>query len=864
MPLHIAFIHPDLGIGGAERLVVDAALGLQNRGHVVHIYTSHHDPAHAFEETTDGQLRVLHIPPPFPRSILGKLHIVFAHARQLHLSLHLLAPWGPTYDVFFVDQLSTCVPLLRLFARTRVVFYCHFPDKLLASGAFVDGKPNRPPGLLKRVYRYPMDWLEEVTTRQADAILANSKFTARVFKSYFNSIRHIPRIVYPGINISAYQADYDPSCPDIASILSDRPTLLSLNRFEKKKNAALAVDAFALLRRKVADQPEHQNVRLVLAGGYDPRLADNISTLQSLIDLANAHSLTYNIVSPHSSDLPRGSATTDNAHVLFLVNFITSQRTALLSNLSTRVLLYTPANEHFGIGPVEAMCCGVPVLACDSGGPTESVLVHPPSERTGWLRTPDPEVWANVLVEIIGLSTEQRQAMARRAKQRAHALFGMEAMAEGIEAALREAAEMGAPVWWRSGFPERVMSYFPPEICLAIFEFATWVHNVHGPDPLDMNFQLFITKDHQRTLRRSLRTKLALVHVCRAWKALASSLLYENIIIGRGGYLPAICSVLEASRRQSLQQDPDETCPLGHWTKRLDIALRDSSRPADEELALLADIVYCLPNLEIVTFSLSSIQYAQDDFSPCFILRALASTCAPSLKYIHWFRDTLVPDGQDLCALLRKTPNLRSFRTPLVSVRNCEESDEKLVHTSIMTVHAERSIADDLDYPVPPQVMDLPSLRQLSFVVPLFSTDARWAKFLETHGPRLQHIQVLIYSASSHLQPDLAHVATSCSNLIRLDFVFSQWLHMPFPVTLPPTVQHLGIFCAQGQISNYNAFFSHLDNLEYSVDFKCIQFLGKRNVMDIFRKHLHQFLTGTARLRSNGIRFSDHKGRCLY
>ena len=206
--------------GGAERLVVDAALGLQNKGHHVHIYTSHHNPAHAFEETIDGRLRVHHFPPPFPRSLAGALHILFAHARQLHLVSRLLTPWAPTYDVFFVDQLSTCVPLLRLFARTRVVFYCHFPDKLLASGAFVDGKSNRPSSLLKRIYRFPMDWLEEVTTRQADVILVNSKFTARVFKSYFKSITHAPRVIYPGINISAYQADFDPSHPDAVGILS--------------------------------------------------------------------------------------------------------------------------------------------------------------------------------------------------------------------------------------------------------------------------------------------------------------------------------------------------------------------------------------------------------------------------------------------------------------------------------------------------------------------------------------------------------------------------------------------------------------------------------------------------------------------
>lgn len=41
-------------IGGAERLVVDAALGLQKLGHSVDIYTSHHDPTHCFDETRDG------------------------------------------------------------------------------------------------------------------------------------------------------------------------------------------------------------------------------------------------------------------------------------------------------------------------------------------------------------------------------------------------------------------------------------------------------------------------------------------------------------------------------------------------------------------------------------------------------------------------------------------------------------------------------------------------------------------------------------------------------------------------------------------------------------------------------------------
>src|ERR1700733_5181743 len=57
--MNIVFIHPDLGIGGAERLIVDAAVGLQNLGHKVTIFTNHCHPAHCFEEARDGMC------PPF-------------------------------------------------------------------------------------------------------------------------------------------------------------------------------------------------------------------------------------------------------------------------------------------------------------------------------------------------------------------------------------------------------------------------------------------------------------------------------------------------------------------------------------------------------------------------------------------------------------------------------------------------------------------------------------------------------------------------------------------------------------------------------------------------------------------------------
>lgn len=76
--LCVGFLHPDLGIGGAERLVVDAAVATQRRGHRVVIYTAHHDPSRCFEETRDGTLRVVVAGGFVPRAICGRLHIVCA------------------------------------------------------------------------------------------------------------------------------------------------------------------------------------------------------------------------------------------------------------------------------------------------------------------------------------------------------------------------------------------------------------------------------------------------------------------------------------------------------------------------------------------------------------------------------------------------------------------------------------------------------------------------------------------------------------------------------------------------------------------------------------------------------------------
>ncbi|MCO5597792.1 hypothetical protein L7F22_051874 [Adiantum nelumboides] len=85
--------------------------------------------------------------------------------RFLYPHLTVLKPLQG-FDVYIVDQLSTCVPALRILTTTRVIFYCHYPDKdvgnSIARQKAID-RGQSGPGLLRTIYRFPFDMLEELT-----------------------------------------------------------------------------------------------------------------------------------------------------------------------------------------------------------------------------------------------------------------------------------------------------------------------------------------------------------------------------------------------------------------------------------------------------------------------------------------------------------------------------------------------------------------------------------------------------------------------------------------------------------------------------------------------------------------------------
>ena len=114
----------------------------------------------------------------------------------------------------------------------------------------------------------------------ADIVLVNSNFTAETFVSTFTSLHsNRPQVLYPSLNFSSFdtpvaaEETYKDLIPPSAKCV-----FLSINRYERKKNLNLALEALDWLRNIINDI-EWKDVHLVMAGEF---IETNTGYLSSL------------------------------------------------------------------------------------------------------------------------------------------------------------------------------------------------------------------------------------------------------------------------------------------------------------------------------------------------------------------------------------------------------------------------------------------------------------------------------------------------------------------------------------------------------------------------------------------------------
>jgi alpha-1,3/alpha-1,6-mannosyltransferase len=171
-----------------------------------------------------GALNVTHVCSPFflPRSLFGLFHILFAHLRQVYLMLHLLFV-ARRCDIYIVDQLSTCIPFIRLSGCSSVAGW--------SSTATSQTNCWQMESILTMiVVKSSVSWLPQANLLFPHGLLGGtddqtSRFTPRQLGVYcqgrlvpFPSIERKLRIVYPGINIEKYKPQYMDA--DVADVVS--------------------------------------------------------------------------------------------------------------------------------------------------------------------------------------------------------------------------------------------------------------------------------------------------------------------------------------------------------------------------------------------------------------------------------------------------------------------------------------------------------------------------------------------------------------------------------------------------------------------------------------------------------------------
>ena len=261
------------------------------------------------------------------------------------------------------------------------------------------------------------DWAEEFCLLiGAKEIVVNSLFTQEKFKEAFRSIKRVPSILYPGVDTNNNNNNNNTD-EHFNSNIPRFKIVLSLNRFERKKDLHLAIESFNLYQKS--------SVKLILAGGHDSRIQENreyLKELQSMCNEFNLKNLTL-FRNDYENDLSKIDF--EQFQVLFLPSI--SQEIKLILLQMSAGLLYTPSNEHFGIVPIEAMSLGLPVIAMNSGGPKETIL----NGSTGYLCDPNSKSITAAIERLLKL--DDNNEMGQAGRMRVEEMFSLKVFGDKLE-----------------------------------------------------------------------------------------------------------------------------------------------------------------------------------------------------------------------------------------------------------------------------------------------------------------------------------------------------------------------------------------------------------------------------------------------
>ncbi len=373
-PLRIALVH-NLPAGGAKRHTYEQVRELVTRGHVIDELTlstadRQFENLRAF--VRQQEIYELHWRPLLKMAIRGVGPYV--HLAQNYFNLVRVGAVSKKmatrinqgdYDVIFLkDCRFTVAPRTLRYLEKPSLLYLHSLPRRRSESSGGNGS------LLESLRRGPIAIHERMIEREfvrnlksAHLVITNSRYTSQTLLSDF-AVR--AEIVYPGVDVDVFRPAGGSTAQYVLSVGSLLP----------QKGHLFAVDAVGLIQ---SDRRPPLVVATPWLGG-PARAQIEAYAQQRGVDLR-------------------------------LVSCRTAPEMAKVYGQAL-CLLFAARLEWLGLAVLEAMACGIPVLALREGGPLDTVQ----DGVTGFLLDPDPERFAEALLRLES-APELRQRLGAAARQ---------------------------------------------------------------------------------------------------------------------------------------------------------------------------------------------------------------------------------------------------------------------------------------------------------------------------------------------------------------------------------------------------------------------------------------------------------------
>ena len=402
---HLGFFYS----GGGEKLILEEIRGLRELGHEVTCFAPYADREHCFPDAPEiSEIRTFLPAPPDWLPMKDPLWLTLGC-----LFIPLVAWQFRGYDIFLgANQPGTwfAYVLSRILGTPYVVYLAqplrllHPRDIDLENGIRIREGDHHFLAALKRIAGRFIDWADRTSVRHARAVLTNGQHVSR----WINEVYGVENIVCPAGCHPIPEVDLDYSTRWTGQTLVNgtvvpRPFILLTNRHSPMKRFEYALWALKAIRRRT---PE---IALLITG----QETEYTELLRYLVD---------------------GLGLDEWVHFVGLV------KERDLQNLykTAAVYVYPSPEEDFGMGIVEAMAAGTPVVAWNNGGPTVTVR----HGDTGFLVQPyDTEEFAESLYMLVS-SAGLAERMGRAGHLRATESFSYDTHCRMLEQALASAARI--------------------------------------------------------------------------------------------------------------------------------------------------------------------------------------------------------------------------------------------------------------------------------------------------------------------------------------------------------------------------------------------------------------------------------------